>query len=126
MKEQNLCQNNTPSPEPSPRADGGDRAGITVQVFDRDMPSVERRQEELRQNTPALPLAVATTDADGSFRITYTLEQFSSGEGITLFRRGQGQNADLSFLVLNGTGQKLKITRIVAQDREYRPNQIIV
>ena len=57
--------------------------------------------------------------------ITYTLEQFQNGEGISQFRRSREKNADLSFRVFDRAGQELNIKGIEAWDREYRADQII-
>lgn len=94
--------------------------GVTVRAFDRDLPSLERRMG----STPQM-LGESTADAEGRFQITYTLEQFQTGEGVSLFRRLREKHADLSFRVFDRTGQELSITRIVALDREYRPDHII-
>ena len=53
-------------------------------------------------------------DAEGRFQFTYTLEQFSNGEGISTFRRSREKNADLSFCVFESTGQELSIRCIEA------------
>jgi hypothetical protein len=94
--------------------------GVTVRAFDRDLPSLERRMG----STPQM-LGESTADAEGRFQITYTLEQFQTGEGVSLFRRLREKHADLSFRVFDRAGQELSITRIVALDREYRPDHII-
>lgn len=95
-------------------------SGVTVQAFDRDLPSLERRKGLAPQE-----LGTATTDAEGRFQIAFTLEQFSDGEGISVFRRVREQNADLSFRVFQRTGQELRVRSIEALDREFGPNQII-
>jgi hypothetical protein len=100
--------------------EGVDRAGIRVQAFDRDLPSLERRQG----STPQL-LGETIVDAEGRFQITYTLEQFQTGEGIPLFRRMRSKNADLSFRVFDRSGQELSIKSIEAMDRGFGPDQII-
>src|SRR6185369_17641494 len=100
-------------------ANGANRTGMKVQAFDRDMPSVERR-------TGAAPelLGDATTDAQGGFQIAYTLDQFKTGDGTSLFQRPGDKNADLSFRVFNQTGQELSITSIQG-NRDVGPDQII-
>ena len=50
-------------------ANGADRAGVRVQAFDRDLPSLERRTGSAPQM-----LGETITDAEGRFQITYTLE----------------------------------------------------
>lgn len=100
--------------------EGSDRAGIKVQAFDRDLPSLERRSGSAPQM-----LGEAIADSDGRFQITYTIEQFQGGEGNSTFRWGQEKNADLSFRVFDSTGQELNIKRIEALDNEYRSDQII-
>ncbi|HNP51889.1 MAG TPA: hypothetical protein PKJ85_08850 [Nitrosomonas nitrosa] len=100
--------------------EGVDRAGIKVQAFDRDLPSLERRMGSAPQI-----LGEAITDAEGHFQITYTLEQFQTGEGIPRFRRLQTKNADLSFHSFDQKGQELKIKSIEALDRGFGPDQII-
>jgi hypothetical protein len=104
--------------------EGVDRADIQVQAFDRDLPSLERRTGSVPQL-----LGEAIADAEGRFHITYTREQFQSGEGISPFRRTREKNADVSFRVFERTGQELSIKRIVAPivapNREYRSDQII-
>lgn len=101
-------------------ANGAERAGMRVQVFDRDMPSLERRMG----SAPEV-LGEALADAEGRFHITYTLEQFQSGEGVPQFRRVRGKNADLSFRVFDRAGLELNIKCIKALDGEYRSDQII-
>ena len=101
-------------------ADGVERAGITVQAFDRDLPSLERRR-----GTPPQMLGGGITDAEGRFQIIYTLEQFHGGEGIASFRRMRQENADLSFRVFDRAGQELNIKYIEVLDLKYRPDQII-
>ena len=101
-------------------ANGAERAGVRVQAFDRDLPSLERRAGSVPQM-----LGEATTDAQGGFQITYILEQFQNGEGISLFRRSREKNADLSFRVFDRTGPELNIKGIEALNREYRSDQII-
>jgi len=100
-------------------ANGADRTGMKVQAFDRDMPSVERR-------TGAAPelLGDAITDAQGGFKIAYTLAQFKTGDGTSLFQRQGDKNADLSFRVFSQTGQELSITSIQG-NRDAGPDQII-
>ncbi|MBV6447993.1 hypothetical protein [Nitrosomonas sp.] len=68
-------------------SEGVNRFGIKIQAFDRDLPSLERRTKSAPQI-----LGEAVTDVEGHFQITYTLEQFQSGEGIPRF---------LSFEALN-------------------------
>ena len=102
-------------------ADGVERAGIKVQAFDRDLPSLERRTG----SAPQMLGEEAITDAEGRFQITYTLEQFQTGEGISQFRRLRKKNADLSFRVFDQAGQELSIKSIEALDREYPSDQII-
>ena len=101
-------------------ADGAGRADMKVQAFDRDLPSLERRAG----SGPQL-LGEAITYAEGRFQITYTLEQFQSGEGISPFRRSSEKNADISFRVFDRAGQELNIKAIEALDRKYGPDQII-
>ena len=101
-------------------ANGADRAGIKVQAFDRDLPSLERRAGSGPQM-----LGEAVTDVEGRFQLTYTLEQFQSGEGISTFRKSREKNADLSFRVFDKTGQELNIKGIEAGHRKYRSDQII-
>jgi hypothetical protein len=93
-----------------PTANEAERAGVRVQAFDRDLPSLERRTGSV----PQMLGKEATTDAEGRFQITYTLEQFHNGEGISLFRRLREKNADLSFHVFDSTGQELSIRSIKA------------
>ena len=69
-------------------ADGVSHGGIKVQAFDPDLPSLERRTGSALQW-----LGQALTDAEGHFQITYTLEQFSNGEGISQFRSSREKNA---------------------------------
>lgn len=101
-------------------ANGAERAGVRVQAFDRDLPSVERRVGSAPQM-----LGETIADGEGRFQITYTIEQFQNGEGISAFRRTRDKNADLSFRVFDRTGQELNIKGIEALDREYRSGQII-
>jgi hypothetical protein len=101
--------------------EGVEHAGIRIQAFDRDLPSLERR----RGSAPQLLGEAIITDIEGRFRITYTLEQFQSGEKISLDRKIGEKNADLSFLVFDGTGQALNIQYIEALERKYPSDQII-
>ena len=99
--------------------EGGDRADLRVQAFDRDLPSLERLQ-----STPQL-LGDAITDAEGRFSITFTLERFTSGDSVGLLRRSATKNADISFRVFDGNGHELDIRNIRALGRDFRGNQII-
>jgi hypothetical protein len=56
--------------------------------------------------------------------ISYTLEQFCTGEGISLFRRSREKNADLSFAVFYRTGQQLTVRSIEALERGFGPDQV--
>lgn len=117
--------------------EGNDRAGVKVQAFERDLPSLERRRGSISQmlgqaSTDAdknsqitQRLGEAITDAEGYFQINYTLEQFQAGEGIPPFRRLQAKNADLSFRIFDRKGQKLNIKSIEAMGRGFGPDQII-
>ncbi len=100
--------------------EGLDRAGIKVQAFDRDLPSLERRTGSAPQM-----LGEAIADAEGRFQITYTLKLFSRGEGISQFSSSSEKKADLSFRVFDRTGQELTIRGIEALNREYLPDQTI-
>jgi hypothetical protein len=84
---------------------GAERAGVRVQAFDRDMPSLERRMGSAPQM-----LGQAIADTEGRFQFTYTIEQFQNGEG----RRSREKNADVSFRVFDGAGQELNIKGIEA------------
>jgi len=107
-------------------SDGVERAGVRVQAFDRDLPSLERRRDSTPQILgPQMLGKEAITDAEGRFQITYTLEQFQSGDGISRFRKSSENNADVSFRTFDITGRELNIKGIEAWEREYRPNQII-
>ena len=101
-------------------ANDAERAGIRVQALDRDLPSLERRTGLAPQM-----LGEAIADAEGRFQIAYTLEQFQSGEGTSLFRKAKEKNADLSFRVFDRFGQEISIRILEAPDREYRSDQII-
>ena len=91
-----------------------------VETYDRDLPSLEQRGA-----TPQL-LGQSPIDGNFRFRIEFTDEQFRRGEGETSFvRRAAKIRPDLSFRIFDATGKELKIARIVAQEREYRPDQII-
>jgi hypothetical protein len=103
-------------------ANGAELAGFRVQAFDRDLPSLESR-------TGAVPQLLGETTTDpadpaGTFHITYTLEQFKDGEGISLFGGVPKQSADISFRVFRA-GQELNITGIEAGNRSYRAEEII-
>jgi hypothetical protein len=50
--------------------EGVAHAGLQVQAFDRELPSLERRTGSAPQI-----LGEAIADAEGRFQITYTLEQ---------------------------------------------------
>ena len=101
-------------------SDGVDRGGIVVQAFERDLPSLERRN----RSTPLL-LGEATTDAEGRFQISYTLEQFASGEAILQVRASQEKKADISFRVFDLAHRELNIRSIEAFNREFHPDQIL-
>jgi hypothetical protein len=105
--------------------EGVDRAGIRVQAFDRDLPSLERRQGSAPQLLGEATTEAEGREAEGRFQITYSLEQFQAGEGIPLFRRMRSKNADLSFRVFDQSGQELSIKSIEAMDRGFGPDQII-
>jgi Tc toxin complex TcA C-terminal TcB-binding domain len=91
-----------------------------VEAFDRDLPSLEQRGA-----TPQL-LGQSPIDNNFRFRIEFTDEQFRRGEGETVsLLKASKISPDLSFRVFDATGRELKIGRIVAQNREYRPDQII-
>jgi hypothetical protein len=100
--------------------DDVDRMGITVQAYDRDLPSIERR---LGSNPQAL--GEATADAEGRFRITYVIEQFRRGDATAQFRRVREQSADLSFRVFDSGGRELPIRNIEALNRGFGADQII-
>jgi len=92
-----------------------------VEAYDRDLPS--REQQGL---TPQLLGQSPFTGVSRPFRIEFTDEQFRRGEGETVFlRRASKVSPDLSFRVFDASGRELTIVRIVAQNREYRPDQII-
>jgi Tc toxin complex TcA C-terminal TcB-binding domain len=91
-----------------------------VEAFDRDLPSLEQRG-----STPQL-LGQSPIDDNFRFRIEFTDEQFRRGESETSFlRRAAKISPDLSFRVFDASGRELTIARVVAQNREYRPGQII-
>ena len=91
-----------------------------VEAYDRDLPSLEQRGA-----TPQL-LGQSPIDGNFRFRIEFTDEQFRRGEGKTSFVRGAAKiRPDMSFRIFDATGRELKIARIVVQEREYRPDQII-
>jgi len=94
------------------------RLGIKVQAFDRDMPSMERRG-----SAPEL-LGEAITDAQGGFKITYTLDQFQSGEGQSLFRTPGEKSADISFRIFDRNGQELSI-KSIETNRPVGPDLIV-
>ena len=103
MPEQHIITGAVTSPE---NIDG---AGIRIQVFDRDLPSLE-----LRMGSAPPMLGEAVADAEGGFQITYTLEQFLSGEAALQFRRLHDKKADLSFRVFDAYGRELRIRSIEA------------
>ena len=96
-------------------------SNVKVQAFDRELPSRERRTGSAPQKLGE----EATTDAEGRFRITYTLDQFRAADAFSRTRRLQAQRADISFLVFDQTGQELKIRRTEAPNREVGRDQII-
>jgi hypothetical protein len=101
----------------------GDRNLIEgrVEAYDRDLPSLEQRGA-----TPQL-LGQSPIDGNFRFRIEFTDEQFRQGEGKTIpfLKRASKIAPDLSFRVFDATGRELTIARIIAREREYRPDQII-
>jgi hypothetical protein len=103
-----------------PSSDEGILVEGKVQVFDRDLPSLERRG-----STPQL-LGESPLDANSRFTIEYTDDQFRKGEGEPAAApRSNKINADLSFSIFDPLGRKLNITRMLVGDREYQPDQII-
>lgn len=102
-----------------PPAEGLDPDGFKVQAFERELPSLE-----LRKPTQQLGKD-GTTDANGRFQITYTLDEFQANEGLAPLARYRQKNADLSFRVIDTIGQPLAIKRIKALDREFGPDDII-
>ena len=101
-------------------ADAVERAGVRVQAFDRDLPSLERRTGLAPQM-----LGEAIVDAEGRFQFAYTLGQFQDGEGISQFRRLREKKADICFRVFDRGGQELHIRLIEALNRGFGPDQII-
>lgn len=95
-------------------------AGIRVSAIDRDLPSLERRI-----GYPPVLLGETVSDAEGRFQITYTVEPFDAGEGILLLQRVREKHADISFHVLDRTGQELRIRGIEALGRSYHGDEII-
>jgi hypothetical protein len=91
-----------------------------VDAYDRDLPSLERRGD-----TPQF-LGQSLLEEGRRFKIEFTDEQFRRGEGKTgLLRRASKISPDLHFRVFDGARRELTIIRMVAQNREYRPEQII-
>jgi hypothetical protein len=91
----------------------------SVQAFDRDLPSRERRAAAGPQVLGDAPIA------EGRFQISYTLEQFLMGDAVPQGRSLPEKKADLSFRVFNRTGQELAIRSIEALDREFGPEETI-
>jgi hypothetical protein len=97
-----------------------DRAGITVQAFDRNLPSLERRV-----NSGPQALGEAVTDSEGRFQITYAVERLASGEGVSAYRRTRQPAADLWFRAVARGGREIRIRSVEALNRGFRPDQII-
>ncbi len=91
---------------------GGDLVrGALVQAFDVDLPSLDQNE------SARVPLGEAITNADGFFRIVYSLRQFARGEAVRLQRRDRvGQkDADLRFAI-SREGKPLTITGIMINE----------
>lgn len=99
--------------------DGTKRAGIRVQAFDRDLPSIELRRLPQRLGEEAI------TNSEGIFQIRYTPEQFQRGEAIAGFRKQNERHADISFIVLDSNERKLNIEIIKALHHEYSSDEVI-
>lgn len=107
---------------------GADFIDIKLQIFDRDLPSLERR-------TPArlAPIGEALVEmtesghgqAIGHFQITYTLEVFQEGEAVSRDHPEGKKHADLSFRVLDANNRPLRIASIKALGREYSGDAIL-
>ena len=94
---------------------------VTVQAFDKDLPSLERRSGIGPQE-----LGSAVTDREGRFTISFTDEQFRRGEAFpTAFRRRTRLGPDLAFRMVDQQGQELAIRRLTADDRDVAPSQIL-
>ncbi|MBV6447992.1 neuraminidase-like domain-containing protein [Nitrosomonas sp.] len=93
---------------------------VTVRVFDRDLPSLEHRGSELPH------LGKAVTNERGCFMIAYAPDRFVEGDSNRReSHRTRGTRADLSFQVLDERGQALAITKILARNQEFDPDQIL-
>ncbi|BBO18998.1 conserved hypothetical protein [Candidatus Brocadia pituitae] len=94
---------------------------VTVQAFDKDLPSLERRAGVGSQE-----LGSAVTDREGRFTISFTDEQFRRGEAsAAAFRRRARHGPDLTFRIVDQQGQELAIRRLTADDRAVAPPRIL-
>jgi hypothetical protein len=96
-------------------------AGVTVQAFDKDLPSLERRTGAGPQE-----LGSTITDREGRFTISFTDEQFRRGEASgSALRRSRRQGPDLVFRACDSQGQELRIDRITVNDLDLPPSRIL-
>lgn len=95
-------------------------AEVSVRALDRDLPSLERRGGSSPQ-----VLGEAHTDDHGRFRITFSFEQFNTGEGAQPIARMPGPRADISFRVVRPDGIELPIRNVRALGRDYGQDEII-
>jgi hypothetical protein len=101
-------------------SEGVNPTNILIKIFERDLPARERRS-----GIPPAPLGETRTDDQGHFKLTYSPEQFSDGEGVPLLIRVARAKADLSFRVFSADGNELPIKNVRALERDYGPDDII-
>jgi Tc toxin complex TcA C-terminal TcB-binding domain len=99
-------------------ADGTEPAGLKVQAFDRDLPSLERRL-----SGPQL-LAEATTDRNGRFQIEYDIERFSRGDAPSPRGRWRELKADVTFRVFDVANREMRVTNVTGGNRDLGPNEV--
>jgi hypothetical protein len=97
---------------------GVELAGLKVQAFDRDLPSLERRV-----SGPQL-LAEATTDRKGRFQIEYDIERFSRGDAPSPRGRWRTLKADVTFRIFDAANREMRVTSVTGGDRDLGPNEV--
>lgn len=94
-----------------------DLAPVTVQAFERDLPTIERARA-----SGLTRLGSAVTDARGNFQITFTAEQFAAASDV---RDPLTSLPDISFRVFDPAGRELLLSRVRTPAGEIRGDQIL-
>jgi hypothetical protein len=104
-------------------SDGVDRGEATIQAFERDLPSLERRKgrESLAGTGPQL-LGKSTADTNGRFTVEFDAGTFENGEGDP----GNPESGlDISFRVFQQDGRELSVSHVEAPGQEAGPSGIL-